>query len=57
MTTEQRAELTTAFNDGWTERYVSPVLTQLRTAWLQADVKERAIFKAEILKPAGSLET
>jgi hypothetical protein len=40
-----------------TGRYVSPVLTLLRTARLQADAKEREIFKAEILKPAGSLET
>ena len=57
MTREQEAELLTACNDGLTGRYVSPVLSQLRTAWLQADVKEREIFKAEILKPAGSTET
>ena len=50
MTNEQRAELVSAFNDGLTGRYVSPVLTHLRTAWLQADAKERAVFKAEIAR-------
>jgi hypothetical protein len=57
MTREQEAELVNACNDGITGRYVSPVLTLLRTAWLQADANERELFKAEILKPAGSSET
>ena len=57
MTREQEAELLTACNDGLTGRYVSPVLTKLRTAWLEAHANEREIFKAEILKGAGSPET
>jgi len=51
MTREQTAELVNACNDGITGRYVSPVLTLLRTAWLQADANERAIFKAELVRP------
>jgi len=57
MTREQEAELVNACNDGLTGRRVSPVLTLLRTAWLQAGAQEREIFKAEILKPAGATET
>jgi hypothetical protein len=57
MTREQTAELVNACNDGLTGRYVSPVLTRIRTAWLEADANEREIFKAEILKAAGSPET
>jgi hypothetical protein len=49
MTREQEAELVNACNDGITGRYVSPVLTRLRTAWLEAHDREREIFKAEIL--------
>jgi hypothetical protein len=45
MTLEQTAELVNAFNDGITARHVSPALTLLRTAWLQADASEREIFK------------
>ncbi len=56
MTNEQRAELTNAFNDGLTGRYVSPVLTLLRTAWLQADAKEREIFKTEITRTPESVK-
>jgi hypothetical protein len=57
MTREQTAELVNAFNDGITGRYVSPVLTKIRAAWLEADEKERAIFKNEILSTeAGSLK-
>jgi hypothetical protein len=48
MTREQTAELVNACNDGITGRFVSPVLSQIRIAWLQADANEREIFKAEI---------
>lgn len=57
MTRETEAELINACNDGLTGRYVSPMLSQIRIAWLQADAKEREIFKAEILKAAESQET
>jgi hypothetical protein len=55
MTREQEAELVNACNDGITGRYVSPVLTQLRTAWLQADARERETFKAEIFAKAETV--
>lgn len=54
MTREQEAELVNACNDGLTGRSVSPVLTRLRTAWLEADANEREIFKTEIsLRPSS----
>jgi hypothetical protein len=57
MTREQEAELVNACNDGITGRFVSPILTQIRTAGLQANANEREIFKAEILsQAAGSLK-
>jgi hypothetical protein len=57
MDRETVAELINAANDGLTARHVTPALTQIRTAWLQADANEREIFKAEILSAAaGSLK-
>jgi hypothetical protein len=54
MTPEQKAELVCAFDDGFTMHHVSPVLTRLREAWLEADAKEREIFKAEINQAPSS---
>jgi hypothetical protein len=56
MTPEQKAELVCAFDDGFTIHHVSPVLTRLREAWLEADEKERETFRAEIVQ-APSAET